>query len=53
MSELLEEVGCRVECLVVLRGDGDMAVGRIEAPCVGETEPLCGWDIKTEALVVV
>ena len=53
MSELLKEVGCHVECLVVLGGDGDMAVGWIEAPCVQETEPSHGQDMKMEALVVV
>jgi hypothetical protein len=52
MSKLLEEVGRRVKCLVMIGGDGDMAVGRIEAPCVRETEPV--WPgYKTEALVVV
>jgi hypothetical protein len=37
----------------MLGGDKDMAVGGIEAPCVQETEPLHGRDIKMEALVVV
>ncbi len=34
MSELLEEVGRCVECRAVLVGNGDMAVGWVEAPCV-------------------
>jgi hypothetical protein len=53
VSELLEEVGCRVKCLVVLGGNGDMAVGWIEAQCVQEMEPLRGRDMKTEVLVVI
>ncbi len=53
MPKLLKEVGRCMECLVMLGGNGDMAVGGIEAPCVQEMEPSRGRDIKTEALVVV
>ncbi len=53
MSELLEEVSHRMQCLVVLRGDGDMAVGWIEAPCDRETESPHGQDLKMGALVVI
>jgi hypothetical protein len=53
MPELLKEVSRRLECLVVLGDNGDMAVGGIKAPCVQETELSRDWDIKPEALVVV
>ncbi len=53
MSELLEEVSHCMQCLIVLGGNGDMAVGWIEAPCVKEMGPSHGGDIKTETLVVI
>jgi len=37
----------------MLRHYRDLAVGWIQMPCVGEMEASRGWDVESEALVVI